>query len=596
MNLDANYTWDIETQDWTTFVLGAIYSKKEGVKLFDWRQEEDYVRYLISRTGNLYAHNGGRFDCLWLLDAMRRFGIKEHVEISSNSVGVIMMKVGKAVFLDSWRMYPMKLMELTNGAKQDLSDLCECGKGCGGYCAIRRDMPQRTRKRIISYLIDDVQTLWDALIHFANVAESLGLERGPTIGSTAWKTVQKELGLADAPYDSIGRWRAVRDGYYGGRCEVFRIESEAGHQYDVNSMYPAKIATVPLPTGGVIARSGNAASRLYQSGKAGVYNVDVRVPDMWIPPLPVFVGNRIGYPLGTFHGIYTGLELHYAETVGVKILRIHDAIAFDSEEIIFKNWVDRLFEMRMKCGKDSREGKWLKLVMNSLTGKFGSRCECSTIIMNPETIKPCVCTKEDRERNDGECKCGAYRPLQASDWLFESVVERLQPCAHAEWAGYLTSAARVELHSQLVRGGEDAVYCDTDSCYSENPRTVRIGKGLGEWSYEGPYRDFEALAPKVYRYLAKDGNEKVKAKGIPSNDWQLIKAGTPVEYQTTASLRRPINGKFFERAKTHRTVNRNTGARLLDGKGPRTRPMTYQELINAFDPGRIGKRNGDDGE
>lgn len=163
--------------------------------------------------------------------------------------------------------------------------------------------------------------------------------------------------------------------------------------------------------------------------------------------------------------------------------------------------------------------------------------------------------------------------------MFLSVVERMQSCAHAEWSAYLTSAARVELHRGLTERAYDAVYCDTDGIFSEGPRTRNIGDGLGEWQSKGEYLGFQALAPKVYRYYDTDG-EHVRAKGIPQPDWKKILAGEPSEFGSMAGLRRPQNGRFFVRVKSHRKVNRNYGSRELDGKV--TRPLTYKECVDRF--------------
>jgi hypothetical protein len=308
---------------------------------------------------------------------------------------------------------------------------------------------------------------------------------------------------------------------------------------------------------------------------------------MQIPPLPVRVGWRTAYPTGRFCGVWTAIELDYAQSVGAEIESVEWAVTWEEEQILFASWVDEMFAARMKFGKKSREGKWLKLVMNSLTGKFGTRCDAATIHIEPSRIKPCTCNDLD----ESDCQCGGMTPFGGTDWMFTSNKRVLYQCARPEWAAYLTSASRVELHKQLMAGRDawgnsDAVYCATDSCFAESNRTYNVGSNLGQWNDEGVYSGFEALAPKVYRYYGgPDKLEKVRCKGIPSRDWARISSGQPIEFETMTGARSPVNGRFFVRVKNHRTVTPNTGSRILMDNGIDTRPMTYVEALGFFGTG-----------
>jgi hypothetical protein len=139
----------------------------------------------------------------------------------------------------------------------------------------------------------------------------------------------------------------------------------------------------------------------------------------------------------------------------------------------------------------------------------------------------------------------------------------------------------VKLHKQLVAGGEnDATYCDTDSCWSENKRTDDIGKKLGQWEPKGAYRGFESLGPKTYHaeFLESEVSDDnptgsvTAAKGIPNPDWESLKAGKPQKFRSIRGLRRAKQGeKFFEMLNSQRIVTPNTGRRL-PGPGGLTLP------------------------
>ena len=177
----------------------------------------------------------------------------------------------------------------------------------------------------------------------------------------------------------------------------------------------------------------------------------------------------------------------------------------------------------------------------------------------------------------GACSCGGFRPLDLTGRVWESALEGrdVEPCAHVVWAAYLTSAARVRL---LDFSGDDSVYCDTDSQFCEDTRSQDIGAGLGQWADQGTYRNFRALAPKVYRYDATD-HAVFAAKGIPkaAENWEAIEAGRPVTWERMAGLRGAKDGDFFRLVPEHRTVRRNTGRRVPDGKSA-TRAPTADEL------------------
>jgi hypothetical protein len=582
------YVYDIETENWTTFVLGALYDGKE-VEIYDHTREREFVTRLLGLKGEVYAHNGGRFDHLWLLDAAGRYGLTRQAKVIANGGGIIRMQYRNGPqFLDSFRIFPMSLKVLSNGTKDNLSELCACGLNCGGYCAIRRDMDTRTRQRVTGYLEEDCRSLWRSLDYFGAFAARAGLSIALTIGGTAWQSASKELGLEKEPFHSATTWRYVRQAYYGGRVEVFKRQSPAGWQYDVNSMYPAKIAQTALPVNLKGNEYGYRARQAFDQGIPGVYECEVYVPDMPIPPLPLRVDKpyrRLFYPSGRFSGIWTLAELLYAESVGARIERIRRAITFSDSRVIFTPWVERLFGLRAKYGKESREGQWLKWIMNSLTGKFGSKIDLKQIMVDPESVSVCHCPN-----NGLPCACGAYVPVGNSARVFERSVERIGSCAHVEWAAYLTSQARIELHKQLcAQGGTDAVYCDTDGIHAECERTENIGDRVGEWKFEGEYTQFYALAPKVYTYQ-RGGKTKVRAKGIPHPDWQKLVRGEPCRFESMAGLRNAVNGAFFVRQARFRRVTPNTGGRVpqgpIDTRAP-TVDEVYDMCRSARDPLKV---------
>jgi hypothetical protein len=564
-------TYDIETEKWTTFVLGAIHYADGRTVLYNWDREDEMAQALLAIDGEVWAHNGGRFDHLWLLDHTI-----EEADLVSNTSGIITLRFqgSRAVFCDSIRVFPFSLRVLTNGAKQSLETLCTCEtSNCGGYCAIRRDMAPHIRKIVTDYLIADVEELMEALRYFGECSEEWNLSIKKTLGGTSWASASEQLGIESMNWDR-SLWERVRESYYGGRCEVLRTESPTGFVCDVNSMYPWAL-TQPIPVGEPIPREGKGASDAFSSAAPGVYRCTVSGPGMWLPVLPARCTTGLAFPTGKHTGTWPLPELVYAMSLGYRVERVHTSVNFREEVTLFEPWVNFIFNTRMKYGKKTREGKWLKWIANSLTGKLGSKCISKRLKVRPDfsQLSPCQCDLGT------ECICGGWRPIDERGRVWEQTVasRKIESCAHPEWAGYLTGYGRIKLHKQLSAHDGDAVYCDTDSCWSVNKRES-LGDGLGEWADEGEYKDFQALGPKSYHAFVK-GDEVTKMKGIPKPNWEECLAGVPQKFESMRSVKRANGGNFFERIKTSRKVTPNTGRRkLLGKKDVRTYPPDASEL------------------
>jgi hypothetical protein len=352
----------------------------------------------------------------------------------------------------------------------------------------------------------------------------------------------------------------MRRGYFGGRVEVWRRRSRSGYAADVHSMYPWALASGKFPIEFLGIVRGRAARRAFGAGRPGIYEATIRVPESFTPPLPFRVKSGVAYPWGSLTGIWARPEIDHAIDCGCTIEQMHGGAIFGSERPIFAPWVDAMFDRRLRYGKRSREGKWLKLVLNSLTGKFGSKSLVRRIQLYPEPDAITLCTC----RRGEDCGCGGSRPLDTIGRAFEQTITppQIDGCAHVPWAAYLTAIARVKLHTAL---GPDVVYGDTDSIFREGTMpSGSLGSTLGTWDDLGPYSDMSILAPKVYRVQMKDG-ETIAAKGIPKPTWDSLAAGVPVSWESIVGVKRAGSGAFFRRVTQTRTVTPNVGRRIEDG-------------------------------
>lgn len=592
---------------------------------------------LLSINGTIWAHNGGRYDTIWFLGHI----IKRHIKADIRCAGqrIVSLRVGSLIVRDSMAVVPLSLAKaatIAGSAKAETTLPCICGEskrspsidslsfdeagyyqiskaiekgksGCGGYCSIRRNMPADKLEDLKRYLEQDCKVTRDVLLAIQEYADTHDLDLCGTIGASAWSTAMRAFGVQPAEWASDMRgdstvYEFARSGYYGGRTQAFAVHSTEGQRLDINSAYPAALASLALPVGRMTECSAADAGTAYSSGKEGVFRAIVDVPPCHIPPLPVRSG-RINYPYGALTGEWTGYELRNAERVGATIRKIVSALVWDSSEKVLAPFCQQIWGLRHAADKKSGLGSWLKLYANSLTGKLAQNPNTERIYICPDKENilfcpadyPCADIHPSRKCCLHRCTyiCGAWKALDnARDAQINNVYVKktysLGECSHVHWAAYLTAHARCELHTQLIsdgKNGETAIYCDTDSCFAEVDRVHNIGDGLGQWNDEGRYLDFQAIAPKTYSFIDPETGEFIaKSKGIPDAnlEWDRLVKGEKIRVDRGVKSFKSAakSGELFSRKILNRGIIGSDGwigDRKLHENG-RTYPVDIGEL------------------
>lgn len=572
--------WDIEAADWDQFVTGSLWTESDGIQVFD--DEDEFALALLDlpQGFNAWAHAGGRYDVLWLLDwCKRRDRIPSaQIRLSGSSIASLAIKKGP-IFRDSCRLMPMSLRQActmfeNSEHKDELDFPCVCGRNCGGYCSISRTMPAPMKARLNDYLVKDIESLRDTLVSLNQYCADNSLVMSGTVASTAWNTARVSCEIPDTSWDSRA-YRFARLGYYGGRTEAGQTKARRVWRYDRVSAYPAALS-LEVPTGPMRLMDEKQTRLAWKRQKPGFYRATIKIPDCIAPPLPVRLDNRLAYPWGTVTGVWARDEILRAEEVGGEVVRVHNGIAWSDESPILKPHVEHCFGLREKAKTKSLK-TWLKFIANSLTGAFAQDPETDVIALGEEYAD----------------KAG-YEPVGNYDWIWRRKVFRISERAHIQWAGTLTARARVELNRQIEHAGQDWVYSDTDSVISTRELSRNIGNDLGEWKFEGLADDFEAIAPKVYTYQetvkGPDGvvgplPRFARAKGIPDavRVWDKINAGEDISIDRgVKSLLVAARGEnLFERNDGRRSVTKREnwcGARIR--VGDRTRAPHVKDLPN----------------
>lgn len=338
------------------------------------------------------------------------------------------------------------------------------------------------------YVTTDAIIPMRAMCFTRDYLESIGGELGATAGSSAISVWMHMTGgeFLTGPLDSP--W--LRRGYSGGRTEIFRAKTEGDIRgYDVNSMYPyCMISEFPM-----MLNEDDSISKT-----KGMAEVTVSVPsDMYVGPL-VWRDQRgrLVYPVGVFRGIWTYDEIRYAESIGVKVLKVHKGIGGSYCERPFDEFIHTIYSKR-KASSNQAEREVLKVILNSLYGKLASKNCITRVVSKYEMLKknnPRIKEVQWIDHNRG--LLDFYTPQQR----YVNVL----------WGAMVTANARILLTKYLRQvPPEKLIYCDTDSIYV-NGYDLPVSNDLGGVKLEKSAKVMVVLQPKAYQL-----DDFYKAKGIP---------------------------------------------------------------------------------
>ena len=358
----------------------------------------------------------------------------------------------------------------------------------------------------------------------------------PTTASLAMK-VYKNLFETDYKQavltNYLGQWGSfiedvVRQGYYGGRTEVFIPELANGFHYDVNSLYPYVMKVNEYPIGYYDLYEHDEAATIYRMWKrtkkgAGFAWVKIYIPEnLIIPPLPVRHEKKLIFPVGKISGVWTFNEIDMAERYGCKVEKVEQIIFFKSTKPIFKSFVEK-FEILKNTSKGAKR-TFAKLIQNSLYGKFGMNRERDGLKIWTEELEEELKEKEKELEENGDYKKlyrVFYHPFLKRKFIETpsiSKAEYIQP----HIAAFVTSYARCLLYESIMHQlekGEVVAYCDTDSMATSGKLDESLvhDKEYGKWKLEAEIKEAIFLQPKLYYEESHDGHQTIRAKGIPKD-------------------------------------------------------------------------------
>lgn len=462
---------------------------------------EDFFQY--PEPAVWYSHFAS-YDWRYVLPALQEMddieidiGMRTHIDIYEIRV----KKDGETFILrDSYAIFPHKLAELAEKFCPELPK---------GDVDFDKEVFDPKNPVHIAYARRDIEILLIGLPrYFEMVKEHFGVWPSGTVAGTALKSWQRHIGdkiYNCQKYDAHELF--IRQSYYGGLVFLTDVNTHTDVEtYDRNSSYPASMMQYGVPYGRAYE------CRDYESGKMGIYRVRVKAPDDLIVPIIPARNAKGGmrWYRGEFDTVCTNAELIFAANQGYTIQRIYEGLAFDETIYPFNEFIELCRFIRKTYPKQALE-LIAKLLQNSLYGKFGSRRErlqvISALNADPEDLIDCL-------------------PLdEMGHWYTRIELDENMRCM-PQWASFITAHSRLNLLQNVYNiGPENVIYGDTDSFTVKKgfSHLIDVGSEYGQWKLEKEWREFRAVAPKVYSgILATDVSKKHTAgmyygaaKGMP---------------------------------------------------------------------------------
>ncbi len=425
------------------FIIGGAYDER-GYRWYTSLESFIMGELTPENAGRrFYGHFSGASDMVFLIRILARHKDWEIKGLFSGSSAIMVSvtdRMGRRwTFLDSFWTMRVGLATI------------------GEWTGDAKDEFDHTREHSLAewrtYNEQDCKVLHGALTNFQEIVNDRGGELRVTGASTALDLfLRRYLKRPIDNWERIGTY--VRPAYIASKVQKYRDSCQRANVYDINSSFPWSM-TGDLP-GDLLGTSHKLPTR---DGALWVADVDVKVPQQYLPPLPARLegDNRIYFPTGNFRTRITSEDFLCGD---FDIAKVYSCWEFDPCDDM-RQFAEDLFGMRAGGGFQSQV--W-KIIVNSLYGKWGEREDKEILIVNPHEWTP------------------ALQMIGPHIYLGEE--SKTIEHAHVPFSAFITARSRRKLREielEAYRQGP-LYYSDTDSVFCA--ATLATGKGLGELKHE----------------------------------------------------------------------------------------------------------------
>jgi len=474
--------FDIESTNWIDFEVLGFFDGEEYRSFWSLKVFLTHLNQKRYDGFRIYAHNGGKFDFLFILEELLSRGwICKMIERQGRLIA-IRCDTGRAKiqFVDSYAILPSSLRKLSDAFKPK-------------HPKLEMDYKQISAhdSKTLQYLENDVLCLWEVLYDF--FSSDFISQPQLTIASQAMNTFKTKFFSGEITQMRIRHEEFFRKHYYsGGRVEMYKGSGKNLRVYDVNSLYPYAMLQ-PMPAGELIVTDR------YHRGKIGFYHVEIKsTPNWYISPL-LHRGDKLTFLNGPGRYYCGSPTLEVLREFGVTF-RVISGYYFSHSEPIFIDYVTQFFDLKNRS-KGTALYYIAKLFLNSLYGKFGARRDRDAIV-------PGTGYEEDARLPLLGTPLDSYGMVLITE---QSKSKFIAPYL----AAYITELARVHHFRLMMQHPEEMFYCDTDSLFTT--AKYRTGNKIGDISLQGTYKEGVFLGNKTYA-LRNDEGEKVAFRGFNAGE------------------------------------------------------------------------------
>ena len=450
---------------------------------------ESFIKYCVDNLNNyiIYFHNL-KFDGSYILSYLlsKKVPFKEKIMSKDNKCfNTVIGDMGQYYqityhprqkitfnFQDSLKLLPFKVSEIAKSFNLPMLKL-----------SIDYDN-NSVNEHTIEYIKHDVEIVALALKEI----KALGMKK-MTTASCAYDLYSKTnqfmydyFPMLDVEF--LEKWRLA---YRGGRSQVNpRYKDVILHgvkRYDINSMYPYIMHDLPLPIGKPIKQDSIGQH------KFELYEVETQF-HLKEGHLPSLLRKDSVFGESSYYIETDGIERICISNIDYEILKRHydidcivflEIYGFKTTVGLFNNYIDYWYEIKKKNKGAKRIVA--KLMLNSLYGKFGSRCigKSKIPILNDYNVLTHKLSEEQEMRH-------YYLPVAIA----------------------IVSYAHLLIDNAIVNTGVGYfVYCDTDSVHtlgSLDDELIDPVK-LGKFKLEGTEETCRYVRQKTYVYREQIDND-----------------------------------------------------------------------------------------
>lgn len=483
----------------------------DGEQFRSYGDVESFLRGEMTRDNRgrwFYAHAGGssdmRFLLEWLVDNPQP-GLTIKCAFKGSSAVIVELRRGRNTWylLDSFfliRQSLRKIGEWIGDAKGGSDE--HCAK-CGGRCICMFYAPLAELR---DYNEQDCIILHKAICEFERVVLGLGGQLEMTVAATAMALFRRQYLKEAIPTCTMVNDLA-REAYIASRVEVLAKHVSHADYYDINSSFPHAM-TQPAPG----KYLGASKQKPWRRDSIYLAQATITVPPMHIPPLPYrSKTGRVFFPVGQWSAWFSSVDLEFLEECGGSVDCITEVREF-APFYDLANYAMEIYELRKEAPTEAEKGI-LKILLNSLYGKFSQSPERQQMIINPP-VKFFEETTEDGEDGTG-------RPLrhEVMPGIFEFTDIHHAAHVHVPISVHITALARraigIYMRDAASREGGDCYYCDTDGFAVSDTVVFDTSLELGGLKLEKHIFEGTFAAAKLYSHRSgPDAEWTVKAKGF----------------------------------------------------------------------------------